>query len=203
MAMKRSGMQFKEIARQLTEKYGKAVSTMQCWRDYDAELKARIAERVRDTDKQIEVELDAIETSMRVAISVMFAQKATTRDRLRAARQLQSGSESRRKLLGLDAPVRAELTGKDGGPLAVADLSGMTLDQLQGRFAELVRQLQTGRPGRQRTIDVTPTSSVPVAATDSRIPELMAPSADEMAERYARRLNERANAKPGNGNGHA
>lgn len=42
-------------------------------------------------------------------------------------------SESRRKLLGLDAPVSLELTGKGGGPLEVGivDLAALSTDELQ------------------------------------------------------------------------
>jgi len=42
-------------------------------------------------------------------------------------------SESRRKLLGLDAPIKLEATGPDGGPieLAAVDLRGLSTDELR------------------------------------------------------------------------
>jgi hypothetical protein len=62
---------------------------------------------------------------------------------IRALDGLLKVSESRRKLLGLNAPTRTELTGKDGGAIEIADRSKEARDsvlQLLSRLADVIHE---------------------------------------------------------------
>ena len=80
------------------------------WRDVTSELKRVAKERHDLADYQIDVELGQLDTAARVAQELTDSED----DRVRA----QGGalavkvSESRRKLLGLDAPAKSEQSGE-------------------------------------------------------------------------------------------
>ena len=72
-----------------------------------------------------------------------LAQRALTGD-VQAVAEQRKHSESRRKLLGLDAraaPTRFEVSGKDGGAIDL-DLSSLTNEELAERGRQLVRQIE-------------------------------------------------------------
>ena len=72
-----------------------------------------------------------------------LAQRALTGD-VHAVAEQRRHSESRRKLLGLDAkaaPTRFELTGNDGGAIDL-DLSGLTNQELAERSRQLAQRIE-------------------------------------------------------------
>jgi hypothetical protein len=84
--------------------------------------------------------------------------------------------------MGLDAPVRAELSGRDGKPIAVHqtdDVSRLTDLQLHERMAECLKAIGASRQ----------TTEAP--------PEAPAPEDDNCA-RYAEALAERERSRNGN-----
>lgn len=108
MELRKAGATFEAIASAL------GVSAQQAWRDVRAALAAVVARRDTDAEALIALELERLD-------QVVLAMLPRARDgNTRAAAVLVRASESRRRLLGLDSPVRAELTGAHGGPVAVA-----------------------------------------------------------------------------------
>ncbi len=55
--------------------------------------------------------------------------------------------ERRCKIVGIDAPQRREITGKDGGPIETTDVDGVTDDERVARIAALLDEARARRTG--------------------------------------------------------
>lgn len=106
-----AGASYRKIAKELQ------VSVETAWSDVQAELRALRDIAVQDAEELRELELQRLDEW-----TLHLTAKAREGDP-RAIQTLVRIQERRARLTGIDAPERRELTGKGGGPIAVAHSS--------------------------------------------------------------------------------
>lgn len=134
VALRTAGATYAQIAK------ANNVSLMQSHRDVRRAMAEIVAAGERDTETLVAIELERLD-------QVLRAMTAPARDGdARAAGVLVRASESRRKLLGLDAAQRVELTGKAGGAILMRDADrpyeGWTDEQIFARLETVREQLR-------------------------------------------------------------
>jgi hypothetical protein len=164
------------------EQIGKAtgVSTMQAHRDTRRALAAVVANRERDVDALVTLELERLDDVVRSMLP--RAREGNSK----AAAVLVRASESRRRLLGLDADarLRVELSGRSGGPIVVSDTSRPYEHLSDGEIFERLERVRE----RLRQ-DIAEDALARMTADEPLLPA--APVDDSPAARYAAVLAER------------
>ena len=108
------------------------------------EMQAMPVEDVETLRKVETMKIDRIERNLH---AIADDDDESAHDRIDALKALISLANRRSKLHGLDAPLKTELTGKDGGPVAFNDISSTEADLTQ-RLDQLRDELFGGeRPG--------------------------------------------------------
>ena len=136
MRLRLRGMTYRAIAAEL------GVNEKTAFGDVAAVLERTREEANEDAGRAIAMEVERLDALIASAWpSVESGDTAA----IETARRL---GESRRKLLGLDAPTRQEVTGKDGKPIGLADPSAVAASIL-GTLAGLAPKRDTaGDPGK-------------------------------------------------------
>jgi len=121
LELRKCGATFSEIGKAL------GVSTQRAHKIVMEELERLGLQRIGTADELRRLELERLEMA-----SIPVVSKVKKGD-MRAALVWIKLSESRRKLLGLDAPVKAEVSGPGGGPIPVQghDLSTLSESELE------------------------------------------------------------------------
>jgi hypothetical protein len=146
--LRRSGCTYEQIARQLK------VSTQQAWRDCGAALKVAVERRDHDAARLLQLELERLDF-------VVLSMTPLARDgSTRAAAVLVRASESRRRLLGLDAATTLELSGRNGAPIAttVLDVTQLPDAEIERLFLNAATASRPGddEPTRPAQLPLTP-----------------------------------------------
>ena len=147
LALRRAGARYVDIAKDL----GVALSVAHKLvsrtlrdipREEADELRALEMERLDRDHRRIEEAMDIVSAKLRTGFSQ--AAVLSLAALLREARRIQ---DRRARYVGLDAPTRTELTGRDGGAIQVlgVDLSALSDDQLEAlRATNDIRSLGVG-----------------------------------------------------------
>jgi hypothetical protein len=135
LELRKSGASYRQIGEALSISMQRAHQLVMDELDHLAQL------RLRNVDELRRLELERLEMA-----SIPVVAKLKKGD-LKAAMVWIKLSESRRKLLGLDAPLKIAPTDSDGNNLPVKnDLSKLTMDEL-GELAVLVAKVVQGDMG--------------------------------------------------------
>jgi hypothetical protein len=134
LVLRRQGATYDQIGKALE------VSTMTAHRYVNDAIAAIPREEAKEVKALAISKLDAQEMRLNVLLE-STTRKPTVLELVRIELALVRIAERRARLEGHDAPTRAEITGKDGAPLAlsVADLEGMTDEQLERYIANASR----------------------------------------------------------------
>lgn len=129
--LRKAGMSYRQIV-DVMGRDGIKVSTGQV-HGYVMERLVELAERtMEDASAVMQLELTRLDDQHRAAYRLAMDNDQDPAVRLRAINTLVRVAERRSRLLGLDAPVRAELTGAGGAPVSVrAELAAMGDDELE------------------------------------------------------------------------
>lgn len=136
ITLRLAGMDWQSIADQLGYSTRGAA-----WTDVTRALEANLAEQTQAADTLREVE------SLRLDRLQAAAWPSAVKGDLKAIETVLKVIDRRAKLHGLDHPVRTEVTGADGGPLAVSTADP---DRLAALIAATSR-LETDRPANTAT----------------------------------------------------
>ncbi len=129
------GFSYREIAKEL------GVSVATAFNDVEAVIQRNKAEADERADKARHIALHRIDVAVRGLMPDVRSGNA------RSAEVMAKLEERRAKLIGLDAPEKRELTGADGGPLAVATPQ-RAKEIMSGLFGEVVPGvLESGNEG--------------------------------------------------------
>lgn len=162
------------------------VSDCQAYKDVQHAAARLDAEKAILAARHLDIELETLDLAQRHMTKVLQGGPSIKpSEQAAAANAIARISEQRAKLLGLHAPSRMELTGKEGKPLAVQATDGLTDEEILRRI-EMVRTALSGA-GAPALPDVVVTA-VPTAEQDA-------------AARYAEALAKRGGNGNGNGNG--
>jgi DNA-binding CsgD family transcriptional regulator len=136
--------------------------------------------------RYIDIELQTLDLAQRNLVPVVQGTEKGIKasDRAAAANAIVRIGERRAKLLGLDAPDRHELSGRDGGPIVTETTTTMTDEELLRRVEAM--RAAIGGPAAPLTLTVAPIAPTPE---------------QEAAEKYAEVLAKRNGGSNGNGNG--
>lgn len=135
--LRRGGMTYDQIARRMN-----LSTAMVAWR-YVNDAIAQIPREEALATKAVELnKLDALELRLEKRLTDQPGDMKAYGMKLRCM-------ERRARYLGLDAPVRTELTGRDGGVIrmSVDDLKGMTDDQLDKLTTAALRDATSSGSG--------------------------------------------------------
>lgn len=129
LALRIAGASFRQIGRQL------GVSHVRAIKDVQHELDTLAVQRQESAER-----LKALELARCDRLTLALEPKVGKGD-VQAVRAMVRVMERRARLLGIDAPFKTELTGKDGGPIEVM---AQAAEDLGERLHRLAKRLDSG-----------------------------------------------------------
>lgn len=114
------GCNFREIGKRLE------IDAATAYRDFKAVYDRTLKDTNATADEERRVSLERIDYAIQKLMPALDGE-----DYLNAMDRLDKLEKRRAALLGLDAPVRRELTGRDGGPIGVASIGLDEIDRLK------------------------------------------------------------------------
>ncbi len=142
--LKSQGLSLEAIAQQIGYANKSSVSRL-----IEQEMAATPVENVETLRRVEDRHLDWMRRKL---IGIAKDDDESAHDRINAIRALTTVAARRAKILGLDAPLKTELTGKNGGPLEIHDIASKQ-DGIRKRLDQLRDELVDATAAESAAVD--------------------------------------------------